>query len=218
MAQLMPLPLTVSCCSKIQIGFTFLVPAHVVSPGQRAIKRCVCGEIWQRIWLGRWKENCNFVVLCFCGIIVAWLYVKLCYLLDYFHLESVKEHQRLWWKALLGLVAEQQSLSRTSLKLPAWLVSIVVYEMWKLPSNCLRSLNFSFICVWQKTAIAQLITVNCLFTMCLQCFYTVEHQEEHPDCKKSSDELLMWLSVWSVVQVVCLLSSWCNCIPKPHHL
>ena len=28
MAQLMPLPLTLSCFSKIQIGFTFLVPAH----------------------------------------------------------------------------------------------------------------------------------------------------------------------------------------------
>jgi len=28
MAQLMPLPLTVSCFSKIQIGFTFLLPAH----------------------------------------------------------------------------------------------------------------------------------------------------------------------------------------------
>ena len=38
MAQLMPLPLTVSCFSKIQIGFTFLVPAHPGSPGQRAIK------------------------------------------------------------------------------------------------------------------------------------------------------------------------------------
>jgi len=41
MAQLMPLPLTVSCFSKIQIGFTFLVPAHPGRPGQRAIKR-VC--------------------------------------------------------------------------------------------------------------------------------------------------------------------------------
>ena len=39
MAQLMPLPLTVSCFSKIQIGFTFLVPARPGSPGQRAIKR-----------------------------------------------------------------------------------------------------------------------------------------------------------------------------------
>ena len=43
MSQLMPLPLTVSCFSKIQIGFTFLVPAHLGSPGQRAVKRvCVC--------------------------------------------------------------------------------------------------------------------------------------------------------------------------------
>ena len=42
-AQLMPLPLTVSCFSKIQIGFTFLVPAHPASPGKRAVKRvCVC--------------------------------------------------------------------------------------------------------------------------------------------------------------------------------
>jgi len=38
-AQLMPLPLTDSCFSKIQIGFTFLVPAHPGSPGQRAAKR-----------------------------------------------------------------------------------------------------------------------------------------------------------------------------------
>ena len=43
MAQLMPLPHTVSCFSKIQIGFTFLLPAHPGSPGQRAVKRvCVC--------------------------------------------------------------------------------------------------------------------------------------------------------------------------------
>jgi len=33
-AQLMPLPLTVSCFSKIQIGFTLLVPAHPGSPGK----------------------------------------------------------------------------------------------------------------------------------------------------------------------------------------
>ena len=40
MAQLMPLPLTVSCFSKIQIGFNLLVLAHLGSPGQRAVK-CV---------------------------------------------------------------------------------------------------------------------------------------------------------------------------------
>ena len=43
MAQLMPLPLTVSCFSKIQIGITFLVPAHLGGPGKRAVKQvCVC--------------------------------------------------------------------------------------------------------------------------------------------------------------------------------
>jgi len=42
MAQLMLLPLTVSCFSKIQIGFTFLVLAHPCSPGKRLLNGCVC--------------------------------------------------------------------------------------------------------------------------------------------------------------------------------
>ena len=46
MAQLMPLPLTVTCFTKIQIGFTFLVPADLGSLGERAIKRvCVCVRV-----------------------------------------------------------------------------------------------------------------------------------------------------------------------------
>jgi len=42
MAQWMPLPLTVSCFSKIQINFTFLVPAHLGSPGKGPLNGCVC--------------------------------------------------------------------------------------------------------------------------------------------------------------------------------
>ena len=43
MAQLMPLQLTVFCFTKIQIDFTFWIPAHLGSPGKRAVKRvCVC--------------------------------------------------------------------------------------------------------------------------------------------------------------------------------
>ena len=50
MAQLMPLPLTVPCFSKIQIGITFLVPAHLGSPRQRAVKRmCVCVRVRVRV-------------------------------------------------------------------------------------------------------------------------------------------------------------------------
>ena len=40
-AHLMPLPVTVSCFSKIQIGFTFLVPAHLGSPGKGPLNGCV---------------------------------------------------------------------------------------------------------------------------------------------------------------------------------
>ena len=70
MAQLMPLPLTISCFSKIQIGFTFLVPAHPGSPRHRAIKRvcvCVCD-------IGHWRAcrscsvssvNCGQLVFSF---------------------------------------------------------------------------------------------------------------------------------------------------------
>ena len=42
MAQLMPLPLAVSCFSKIQIGFTFLVQAHLGSPRKGQLNGCVC--------------------------------------------------------------------------------------------------------------------------------------------------------------------------------
>jgi len=42
MAQLMPLPLTVSSFSKIQIGFTFLVPAHLGSHEKGPLNVCVC--------------------------------------------------------------------------------------------------------------------------------------------------------------------------------
>ena len=45
MAQMMPLPLTVSCFSKIQIGFTILVPAHLGSSGKKAVNGCVCNNL-----------------------------------------------------------------------------------------------------------------------------------------------------------------------------
>ena len=53
MVQLMPLPLTVSCSSKIQIGFTFLVPAYPGCPGKEAVK-----------WLLLLLLICWFVYIC----------------------------------------------------------------------------------------------------------------------------------------------------------
>jgi len=49
-AQLMPLPLTVSCISKIQIGFTFLVPAHLGSPGKEPLNGCVCVCVYAAVF------------------------------------------------------------------------------------------------------------------------------------------------------------------------
>jgi len=50
MAQLMPSALTVSCFSKIQIGFIFLVPAVPCSPGKGPLNVCVC--VLTNVWLG----------------------------------------------------------------------------------------------------------------------------------------------------------------------
>ena len=66
-AQLMSLPLTVSCFSKIQIGFTFLEPAHPGSPGKRAVKR-VCVTVTEsfvlRPLLGASQNNHQSVSQC----------------------------------------------------------------------------------------------------------------------------------------------------------
>jgi len=35
----------------------------------------------------------------------------------------------------------------------------------------------------------------------------VEHQEEHPACKKLSDEALAWLSVCNELQMICIWPS-----------
>jgi len=54
MAQLMPLPLTVSCFSKIQIGFTFLVQAHLCSPDKGSLNVCMC------CGMKSWASDCCY--------------------------------------------------------------------------------------------------------------------------------------------------------------
>ena len=75
-AQLMPLPLTVSCFTKIQIYVTFLVPAHLGSPRKKAIKRvCVC--------------VCAICVVClfisYASLLILFLHFFLTYLLPYLY-------------------------------------------------------------------------------------------------------------------------------------
>jgi len=139
MAQLMPLPLTVSCFSEIQIGFTFLVPAHSDSPGKRAVK-CVC----------------------------------VCYLL-----------------CMVLLVPEQKMRA-----LRVVCRAIIVEPL----SLCNVILLFLQCC-------------------CLQCIGTVGWASERASgLWKLSHEVLVWLSVWSELQIVCIWSRWCHCHPKPHLL
>jgi len=73
-SQLMPLPLTVSCFSKIQIGFTFLVSSHPGSPGQRAIKRaCVCVyHVMHCIWYISNKQHTHYHLMALCPGLPGW--------------------------------------------------------------------------------------------------------------------------------------------------
>ena len=77
MAQLMPLPLTVSCFSEIQIGFTFLVLAHPGSPGKAAVKRvCVWwGKVYEP---GHWYANQHYLVPVFSQDKLRRLWQKRC--------------------------------------------------------------------------------------------------------------------------------------------
>jgi len=74
MAQLMSLPFTVSCFIKIQIGFTFLVPAKQGSPGKGPLNVCVYYMLFAlsafTLLAGRQEEHpaCkNRAMRCWCG-------------------------------------------------------------------------------------------------------------------------------------------------------
>jgi len=65
-----------------------------------------------------------------------------------------------------------------------------------------------------KAVCVEAVSSSCLLTYLQYCAFSaltllVRHQEEHPACKKLSDEVLAWLSVWSEVQVI--WSSSCHC-------
>ena len=80
----------------------------------------------------------------------------------------------------------------------------------KLYSNSNSNLTSLFLC----------LRFDFCWPLCALCALTlfIGRREEHPACKKSSDGVLMLLSVCSKVQIVCIWSSWCHCMPKPRHL
>ena len=76
-----------------------------------------------------------------------------------------------------------------------------------------------FIHVWldrrqMQHVVSHLLQINYLAIIAFSAFtLLVGHQEEHTACKKLSDDELLWLSVWSEVQMICIWSSWCHCHP-----
>jgi len=114
MAQLMPLPLTVSCFSKIQIGFTFLVLAHPGSPGQRAVKR-VCSMSY----------TC---LLPSCLILAMYLRTD-----DPVFLRNqlVSTRYEVWWRILL-ISLDIQLHKSFAVRIDDGLASTVCLEKWTL--------------------------------------------------------------------------------------
>ena len=88
MAQLMPLPLTVSCFSKIHIGFTFLVPAHLGSPGQGPLNECVCVCVCVCVCLCLLYMRNLFVQVVLCH--VSCIFYVVCIIFFLFYLSSLK--------------------------------------------------------------------------------------------------------------------------------
>jgi len=71
MALLMPLPLTISCSSNIQIGFTFLVPAHLGSPGKGLLNVCACARARVHVHVHMCECVCACACTCTCTCVRA---------------------------------------------------------------------------------------------------------------------------------------------------
>ena len=84
------------------------------------------------------------------------------------------------------------------------LISLILLKMWLL--HCC---SFVHICLFCGFIVSVIMTL-------LYCALTllVGRQEEHPAYKKLSYGVLVWLSVWIVVQMICIWSSWCHCHPS----
>jgi len=129
-AQLIRLPLTVSCFSKIQIGFTFLVLAHPGSPGQRAVKCvCVCACV----------RACVCARVCVSSFIALLLCLRPCYIYIFFELSShchslslapVKSRLvLLFWYRLTQVVLEKRPLNGSSSSSSCPAISVCVKKL-----------------------------------------------------------------------------------------
>jgi len=108
MVQQMPLLLTVCCSSKIQIGFTFLVPAHLRSPTKGPLNVCVCVRVCVRV-----RVCVNWHVETYCGIAE-------CLSQSYKWMVQDSVAMQLWW---VGNVCHRY--------IDSFLRNLTVKEFWK---------------------------------------------------------------------------------------
>ena len=154
LAQLMPLPLIVSCFSKIQIGFTFLVPAHLGSPGKRAVKWvCVCVCVSTLEALKRASCGLSSVALETTGCDMWQLECQACNVTA-----SVQSDH------LCNLPLRETPDSSNSARMLECLLTSV-----SLCSKKLSAFKFNF----DSFAIFSIYMYMCLQWLCLQCFDTV---------------------------------------------
>ena len=217
----MPLPLTVSCYSKIQIGFTFLVPAHPGSPEKRAVKRvcvCVCSAL-AASKSGNFNTAWRVAILCLCHLLS---------LLDWLQ----EPGERAWAAAATdtwqGRVAGQGCVCGGG---RAWHLHWRRTAHWDSVGR--RHSDWDNVTAPRLASESGGRDIACVTLHCAilpsspyynysACFVTgitlsisaltllVRWQEGHLACKKLSGRMLAWLSVWSDVQT-CIWPSWCHC-------
>ena len=76
---LMPLPLTVTCFSKIQIGFTFLVPAHLGSPGKGQLNGCVLCVCYKSVKRNDWIHSTSVASNTCAGKVLKVVHLRNCW-------------------------------------------------------------------------------------------------------------------------------------------
>ena len=125
----MPLPLTVCCFSKVQIGFTFLVPAHLGSPGKEPLNGCVCAFVQALVCVSRMSmcvpghrhllTACHWLIIHDEGILVSHLPSHNC-----------TEHVSAWEKSFLFVAVVSEAFdSRIFWNLVVW---CQIFEQSKL--------------------------------------------------------------------------------------
>jgi len=137
----MSLLLTVSCFSKIQIGFTFLVPAHLGSPGQRAIKRvCVCVCNICMIFVQSNAASCEITL----SVIIN---VVCCGLQDLF---TDVQHVALMWLFRTSMWSIHHALSSANPVTQASLLQVSMkMELWSASVSHLCHCFSSLLWYWQ---------------------------------------------------------------------